>query len=459
MGFGVVSQSVIGYYDSMSLYYYREPSPIQEVAFHTSGQQPPVALIAGSDKATAEQLSSIRQTLQSKGWECLPVTIRGKDILQVSGFGSDTSLRNFLAEQKFATGTPEEIHETAAYGDRKTFLQRYSLQLAGILNLIGDIGFLGSGIKKKDPYKITGGSLYTLGGANLTLFGGTRPDRDMRELTEDTAAFVKDKMGHLDADTGLAKIDANRQGDRLHDKLYRNAAQNTLGVYTAGAGAMLVSGIKQYRRDPKEYASMWYGISSVVFKVASFLIPEKVKTDEGNSHKRKGIVTGAIDWVREKPLRLFGYGSVVTDSLLALGTYQEYQASQEKISRGLLVKPDKNFYWSGITATTYILADFMIAVSSKDHANASGSLDPDHQRRIEALAVESILRTSEAERPKLTLEIAEFLASRPNMKGSASDINNHLQLQIEEMGKNRWANRIATSKDAVAAEAQQQPVR
>ena len=235
-----------------------------------------------------------------------------------------------------------------------------------------------------------------------------------------------------------------RQRDTLSDTLYHNAAQNTLGVYTAGAGAMLGSGIQQYRKDPKEFATLGYGISSLVFKVASFMIPEKSKKESNG--RNRGLLGGIVDWVREKPLRLFGWGSVITDSFLAVDAYKKYKHTP---------KESGNYVWKATTAATYIVADLLIAISSKDHANASGKLDADGQRRILAMAAEAIIREPQATRDSLTFEIAEFLATQPNVSGTAAELDKAIQEQLTQLGKNRWAQRAVASQEAAADTAQQ----
>lgn len=312
------------------------------------------------------------------------------------------------------------------------FLRRNSLRLAGILNLIGDVGFLGGGIKTRDPYKITGGGLYTLGGLNLALFGKVRPEQQRQEVSQGVADIIKTTAGGLPEGSDLAAIDACRNAGLAGKTLYHHAAQNTLGVYTAGAAAMLASGIKKHNAGLGS-AGLYYGLSSLVFKLGSFLIPEKNEKENRESGKiRKG---GFLEWIRQKPLRLFGYGSMVTDSLLALDTYQEYKYNPQKGS----------YRWTAVTTITYILADLMMAISNKDHANATGKFSAEDQHRIERLAADAIAREPKEMQAGLVRQIAGYLAARPELTGGAEDLAKAISGQVGDLQKISWASRASSA--------------
>lgn len=430
------------YDGSMSIYRFSATSTIAEARFHAVASPSPVALLAAADGAEQGKLDTLRLVMAAKGWQCVPVFTEGKERLQVTGFRDAAEMTALLYAQGMVAGSPQI---TAQAGDTmlpsarthaKNYLQRNSLQIAGVLNLIGDVGFLGKGMNTQDRYKIAGGGLYTLGGLNLALFGKVKDHRPGDRLSAETAEFVRGKLGGLPDGTGLERAGEQQAGQPQGGQGFfeRNAAQNTLVAYTGGAAAILASGVKKYRANPKETAGMYYGVSSLVFKLASLVIPEK-RAEEG-AEKKGGI----INWVREKPLRLFGYGSVVTDSLLAYETYQDYKFHPGK----------KNYLWSAVTAVTYILADFMMAISNKDKSNAVEKLTGDQQLQITAMAAEVLVAQPEEKRQALAEDIGGFLAHRPEVKGSRGDIAKAILEQAQHMGTSRWTARTETA--TVAAE-------
>jgi hypothetical protein len=323
------------------------------------------------------------------------------------------------------TETPSDMPRQEQSG-AGGFLRKNSLQLAGILNLIGDIGFLMRGVdtmkgarvkgeKQAGLYNVIGGGLYTVGGLNLTLFGRVKND-PLKDVTRETALFLKEKSA-LPEGSALAKIPTTPEKKNFFD---RNAAQNTLVPYTLGAGALLVSGVKTYRNDPREWEDMAYGISSVAVKLLSFLIPEKKRGKEEG--EPSGFFGKIVAWVREKPLRVFGYGSAITDTFLALKAYKNYRNG----TKG---------FWSVVTAITYILADTMMAISNKDKSNAAGKLTAEEQRKVEAMAAEAIAKQEDpVQRGALVEEVAGFLAKRPEIGGSRESIRKALVTQVEHKG-------------------------
>ncbi len=425
----------------MVVYRFSDASLIREAAVHYNHDRPPVAFLTARPSAPADKIAEIRKAIEEYGWQCVPANVDGRDVLQVSGFNTREECTTFLAERGFISGTPDITGETDEKQERtlreraRDFFGHYSLPLAGVLNLIGDAGFLGSGIRTKDPYKIAGGTLYTSGGLNLTLFGRhEKSEQRLQKVSQRTADFIQNITMGKSGDAGADTNNTHTAGNLLK----YHAAQNTLAAYTAGAGAMLASGIRKYNAGGGA-AGLFYGLSSVITKLASFLIPEKAREpgDENgenkDSGKKTGIIGSAVNWVREKPLRIFGYGSMVTDSLLAWDTYQTYKRDPKT----------KNYLWNAVTAVTYLMADVMAAISSKDSSSVNGKFNDDEQRRVEAIAAETIARQPVEQQGKLADKVSEFLGAQPEMRGKPSDISASIQSQAKHMKDNAWAARVA----------------
>lgn len=338
-------------------------------------------------------------------------------------------MENRTENQHPPTETPSDAPRQEQSGARG-FLRKNSLQLAGLLNLIGDVGFLARGLLKRtkrdsaapDNAMLFGGILYLFGGLNLLLFGGVKPEQKLQDVEEQTASFLKQKMGALPENSELASVDKKERKPGVRDYLYKHAAQNTLYAYFLGAIGFLISGINDFRADRTQTGRMYYGITSLVIKGASILVPEKSKEPtESDSHKSKGI----IDWIREKPLRIFGYGSLLTESMMALETYQKYR------------KPGadtKDWKWAAVSTGSYIFSDLLAAISNKDKSNAAGKLSADEQRKVEAMAAEAIAAQPGAKRGTLVEEVSGFLAKRPEIGGSRESIRKALVTQVEHKG-------------------------
>ena len=328
---------------------------------------------------------------------------------------------------------PQETPKEQAEQD---FLHKNSLRLAGALNLFGDVSLLVSGIKSKDSYKMAGGGLYTLGAVNLMGYGSVNKSYSMRNLSEHTAEFIKHAAGELPSDTALANILTQRNTGKWTDLshlLHTQPAQNTMGLYTAGAAAMLGSGIGRYRSG-EGAGALAYGISSLGVKAATLAIPEKSASEE----KKPGIV----GWIQEKPLRVFGYGSLASELFLGLASYQEFKKGR---SNG-------GYFWTALSTGSYMASDVLMAISHKNPNNAEGKFTADETTQIVALAAEAIASTPKAKRIQLTNQVARFLAEQPEIQGDQNDIRQSLHKQMNDAAPDSWAER--TGQDSEPHEAQ-----
>jgi|GEM_PF-7021762 len=419
----------------MSIYKFTSPSPVTEVTFRHASDRAPIALLSVAEGTPPDQVSTIRRAMDSGGWSAAPVTVDGRELLQVSGFQKEQQLLSFMQNYHFSEGKPDYMPEAGDNAKRTAgeWLQQTSLKTAGVLNLIGDGALLGSGFLNGRSREVTAGALYTGGALVLAKYGNVKTEHHVREVLERTGKFLKQQAAVLPEDCGLFSImKQQREGAfaSAENLLYRYPSQVMLGAYTLGAMTMLHSGIKQ--KDPYGIA---YGASSVGFKGASLLIPEKQKTaEEKKASAQHGPVHSLFDWIQEKPLRLFGYGSMVTDILLGMSAFREYKANPKQ--RGYIFK--------FITTGTYLLADAMMAISSKNYANDAGKFDTEEQRQIFALTAESISCQPKEMREALVNHVAGFLADQPEMNGSAGDIAQGITEQMNHMARNPWTARAAS---------------
>lgn len=310
------------------------------------------------------------------------------------------------------------------------FLERNSLRIAGIANLIGDIGFLANGYKTNNPYKISGGALYTLGGLNLSYYGKVDKEQTFHDVTRRTAQFIEQHSGDLPNYCELVTIANDHQKgiiSQVDQALRRQPAKNTLALYTSGAAAMLGSGIHKYRHG-EGMSGLSYGISSLGVKLASLLIPEE-NQNEPQQGKKKGVMA----WIQEKPLRIFGYGSLASEAFLAFESYQEHKRSPGESS----------YLWTALSSGTYMLADVMMAISHKDPSNADGRFTSEEKQRITALVAEAIGNKPAKRQAELTEHVSAFLAQQPEIGGDRHDIEASIKQQLKEKQPS-WAKRMAT---------------
>lgn len=291
-------------------------------------------------------------------------------------------------------------------------MDQHRLRIAGVLNLVGDVGLLAGGIKTKNPHKFTGGLLYTLGGLNLAHYGTVDKEHIINEVAQRVAEHMEHNGITPPDDTRLAAVLRQKDEGALAEVdrfLHRQPAKNTMVLYTAGAAAMFGSGIQQYRMG-EGGAGLAYGATSLGVKLASLVIPETPvnATKQADPQKPKGV----MQWVQEKPLRLFGYGSLASEAFLALASYQEYKRAPHK----------GGYMWTALSSASYMGADILLANAHKDVNNAGGQFTEDETRKLCELVSEVIVTQPVRTQDKLFNQFAEFISHQPEIRGDTNRI-------------------------------------
>lgn len=374
----------------------------------------------------SDQLKELVGTMMGKGWQALPVFADGKEQLLISGFSSNQQVLDTLASHQAVTGQPSVSETNAA--EQQQWLRRNSLKAAGILNLIGDASLLASGIKSSDAYKTTGGALYTAGALALTRYGNIDTQRQMKRTLHEVRTTLDREVTGLSNGTALqtAARDAKTGSfAAAEDFVYHNPADVMLGAYSLGAAAMLGSGIKQ-----KNTQRIMYGGWSLLVKTVSFLLPEKKKTAKDD--KRSSIT--------DQPLKIFGIGSAITEVLLGASAYKQYKSGKHN------AKQRTGAYLEFGTAGAYLLADVLMAMSSKDSTKAGGVFTAAEKIHIEAMAADAIARAPQDKQADLIERTAMLLADKPEMQASKEQVAQSLAEQIEHRQKNPWVARVAEAQ-------------
>ena len=324
----------------------------------------------------------------------------------------------------------------------QSFYERNKLRIAGALNGFGDVALLLDGYtKEKDDsgkeidkswLKATGW-LYTLGAAVITFFGKVDKEQEIKELSKRTAEFLQNNADNKSADLQSTQIAQAEVGALTKAKrsLQRHAGQVMLAFYTAGAATLFVSGIKSYKNPPaggtkKPIGDVLVGGMSLLIKTTSMLLPEKVKSiDNTQAEDKQG---GVIGWIKEKPMRLFGYGSMLTE---AFWGYRAYEKKQQ----------GKNWKLSAATGAAYAASDVVIATANKDSANAAGKMNQTEQENLEEMVAETIAHQSVEQQEALAAKTASFLETQGAVNGNADELRQSIMQRVEKRSDKQWATR------------------
>ncbi len=434
----------------MGVYVYSLSNYVKAIEFRYKENHQPIALLHARDNIAPGQALTLRGILAANNMQFAAVVVDGEPMLQVSGFKDSDDFLGVLKKHEIIQDEPQISHTKSPRPERETLggkiknmLRRSSLKLAGWLNLIGDLGFLASGVKDNDRVKTTGGALYTLGAANLARYGNIEDGHELKTVSENIATIIHNEAGGIAEESSLSNSLRNKRGGmvaKVDDFLYENPSDVTLLSYTAGAAAMLVSGVKKMLNG-EGWAAAGYGITSLSLKITSLLIPEKIKNQgdvEADTEKAPAgnPLSRFIDWIREKPLRLFGYGSFATDTLLGLDAYQQYRRNPK----------GSGHIYTAITTCSYLLADIMVAISSKNKSNVTGKFSRDEQRGIEALAAEAITPLAREKQEVVITKIASYLGKHKGSTRNAEQISGSIRQQLTANEKNPWLPPLTPKK-------------
>ncbi len=432
------------YNGRMSIYRYSAASAVSEVRFRYANQRAPVALLQAREGVDSEKLAEIRQMLGQQGWQAVPLNEGGKQLLQVTGFKDAGDVAAALSTYGFTAQAPLVVPEASdrLHKNINDWAEHHSLKTAGWLNLIGDVGLLLHGLHTQDPYDITAGVFYTGGAAVLSRYANVQTEHQVQQALVRTADAIREQTGKLPEEASLTRIAEDHQKgliQKTEDFLYRFPAETMLSAYTLGALTMLAGGIKHQKKW-----DIAYGVSSVACKVGSLLIPEKHKADDPsvNAHADHGPIGQVMNWIQEKPLRVLGFGSIVTDTLLGISAYHDSKLPANK---------GKSYLFKFLTTGTYLAADLLMAVSNK-HAenNVDGRFSPDEQARVEAMAAEAIAQEPKELRSALVLKVSRLLGHQPAMHGGVEGVSRNIGQQIAALEQNPWAARVKMEGDALS---------
>lgn len=410
-------------------------SPITAIRFNYAADRAPVALVEARDFILPEYLSIVRNALQANGWNAVPVTIDGKDTLQVDGFKDAGELSAYLRANHFAEGRERITPEPGDHPTRSSdeWLQDTTQKICGYSYLLADLTLTLSGGMSSKPLEAAAGGLYLAGGGLMGWFGNAKTERHVRQVAERTAKFFEEHSAKLPESCGLFHVAREkREGilPKAEEFLYRYPSQTMLSLYIMGALAMLESG----RRKQGNGWDMIYGINSTVAGLASLLIPEK-KTNP-NEKSPEGMLAKFWDGIRKQPLQVAGYLYIISAYALGMSAYKDYKKNPAQ----------KAYIAKFITAATYLVGDIALAWSKKDHTNGKGAFDADEYRRIIGLTAETIACQPKDMQDVLIHQVSGFLAAQPEMAGTQQDIAAALREQAHHMPRNLWAHQSSGSQ-------------
>lgn len=468
----------------MAIYRYPTESLIDEVQVITNEKGGLRAYLYADNGSDTEHLRKIKQSLRAEGMKCVPTVHEGKPVLEVRGFTKTenliTSLNNLHAFKGTATITAEP-------SDVRTSKEKWgnaTLKLAGVSYNVGDIAYMwyAGGPVVRDWKKssgedkffglvgILGGIGYALGSFCLTFFGSR--DQSINTITAATTKierFVRKEGYNVPAESSIAF--ANYQPKRgpvkkLMDTIakYPSEALNSIyvavgtcisatSIYLATKPIDLTQSAKEIEKA--KFYRKWdridigLGVVTATSAILGLAVKEQKKLD--GDPKRHGL-GGAIDWIKEKPLRATGIGYMIATGFHAVATVGKWKHRDPADS--------KYFIGRVIFIMANIFSEAMLTLSSKGHG-VGVKPDASVDESVMAAAAELVLRQPPEKRETIISQLSGYIASPDVLATKADIVEKTIRQHLELMDANPWTkyydkksmdNSVAPSSEAKASE-------
>jgi len=461
----------------LTVHRYTDPSSIIEKVTFVKGDDDGIrAYLQAREGTSHEQLAKISVDFNTAGYKNTATEYDGKSALEARGFLWKGKCTDLLIDKKLVAGEPVI---TESPEDKISFVgkvKKNSLFSSGLLYLLGDVNFIRYGIKGKSPLNIAGGAFY-MAGTMLNLVFNRKSNADIK--THDIAQMMADHMNGLNIplpeDAAISRIidDKNKGIIKTVDDWARRYPAELMHAGFAMAGACIaIAAFKNYNHStvsagqlenymalqvknkvqfPKSEAAataylakmhkvtngldIGLGTMTIASGLFAALVPEKAH--DPDAPKKSGVASW-WEWMQEHPLSIAGTGLMMSTMCHAVSTGIEYRIGNPDARSAIFSR--------GVFVATNLLAEFLIAISSKGHG-AGVKNDPSIDNTAISMAAELIARHPSDKQPELVTYMSKFLG-RPDVLA----IDDHkaeelLKHAVEVMKKNPWA--LATTAPAV----------
>ncbi len=474
----------------MAIHRYGADSPVGRVTLRPCSTGAVRAYLHAGEHATPEVLNALLQPMREgrtivdkeRNWQFIPTELDGQPVLEVRGFGKPNHLLVSLTERGLTKGGKEVTKEPQDKISGSSWIRSQALKLSGFLYITGDIsfglyGFLG---KNKDGKRKTdvviASVFYALGSLMLTFFARDTSTQRLR----DVSGLLSEELGkhgiRSDGNTAVGQINDDsrtRPLDRIGNFMRKYHAEGmNLGFAVSGLAQIVgstknLAAIKEgtlLKREDRNYVNpneasfhrnnalmdLGVGIMTTGSSLTTVLTPEKSSEEKARMRAEPTSVVGrAVNWFREQPMRISGYGLSTStvlhffSSLRNLKYANSYTKNPEKLvglhpSKAEDVQEERNsFGFRMIFVVTNLMAELMMTLGHKGHGEGIEN-DDGVVKSACAMAAELIAQEPSSKQADL-LHTASTLLARPSvLGGKAEDYVPLLQAQLAAQNAHPW---------------------
>lgn len=454
----------------MSIYQYSQGSVIDEVTFVKSDGGSLRAYLHALPDTSEKILGDISLAMAKRGWQVVPHTLNGKQTLEVRGFGRNQQVNGVLFDNKWAHGSAKITSDEKKSAKFTDTIKKRSLFLSGFAYLAGDIFFIKYGHEdNKNKLNIAAGLAYMGGTISSLLFARKdTPDLQIKEIAGKMAAHMREQNIDVPDDCSLKSIteDKHKGIIKTADDLFRRYPAEMMNSFFAIAGACIATAaiqnkilfpkvsdvaleemtnkLKKLSPHLTDYTqtaeaevkkhmktSGWLdvGLGTMTMSSAAFGNLVEEKAHDPDSPKKHGMA-GVWEWAQERPLAVAGIGYMISTMCHAASTEKDWKHA-DSITK-------KSVRWRRLFVATNLLAEALIALSSKGHGKGVVS-DKSVGDSAISLAAELIAKQPAAQQNHLIDYMSGFLGREDVLAMKDDEVKDLLRTQVELVKKNPWA--------------------
>lgn len=450
----------------MALFNFTSPlSLIDSVAIVSTLNGSNRAYIHIPEDKESEAYQRVMLALEKNRFMVIPAEYQGKPALEVRGFDKPEKFLKQLELTGLTDGCPNKSDMAEEKFSTKELLRHRTLNIAGKLYVVGDVALAGYALRDLIKDQAFSETFATLGYASGTQFLIKYAKDQTPVRLQDMA---RDMLHHLhasgiDAPVDSAILSAARETDHTTmqrlDRWFRKHPSELMNASFGFAGLMMVNAAQHYSYSPQPWESpetiarrskrtdyqrtldTVLGSTTFVSGLTSIAIKEKER--DKDAPPKEGLER-MWEWVQERPLRIAGYGYMISTVIHGLSTYSMLMDHYREYKSGghtqeLVDAVSRAF--RGVFVITNLMAEFLISLSSKGHGHGVGD-DSNESKMNESafrLAADLINRLEPEHRAGAEEHLANFLSHKDALNLPKEKIIASMRHEAETLKENPWA--------------------
>lgn len=508
----------------MPVYQYKN-TDIDQVTVRRTEKGAARAYLHAGENADPTRLAAIKANFEAQGWICIPTEEDGKPALEVRGFKKDENLLRALSQGGFVQGRAEGRDLPEDKISLKDKWKKRTLEAAGYVYFAGDAAFTYYGYSGARWQNMAAGLFYFLGSLSLAVFGkAEHAEMEIRDASKDLQKFLQSRGMEVADGAAIQQSIRTENTSRTQKALNfcRKYPAEIMNSMFALAGLFIMSAaphdwkeareiddiankaaklegfqegaevLRAQAKNTRRSGALDIGLGLMTLLSGLLSIFVKERAPDPNAEPKKGA---ASVWakVQEKPLKIAGFGYLISTLCHAASTTLSYRTAgelneyagtalqkidgmiPEKLSqqdhkmqaaffedkpglgefREALVQGQTSFQklkksipFRGIFVASNLGSELLMAASSKGHGVGVKS-DPNVNHSLLASAADAIAAsTTLKDRARNIAETAAFLAVPHYVGGNANKIEEELTRRIASWEKNPWARTTVTHRHA-----------